>query len=756
MNTSNFLTCLGYFGVSTGTSAYLEGAYSPSSGTTGYLFNQLYPTGLHQSGSLIYGPVLPLINVGVQNVTSTLFTGSQALRVGYQHSGNFSVLMDIEYSGCNRGPNIGKYNVLLSTVDNPSGLVSGFSISINDSNRLSFKTLNRGYTLSKELTTHDMVYVSLTENQYVTMGIYSIKEGVFYSKNIALDNQNLNSNSIYFGGHLNNGGIYTGFSGRLNNIFLFSDDLNDIDVGTCSMCSLVTGYSRVSVTNSFSGYQITGLYYSGVQTTGFTGYSLITGQVRKADGSYIPVLINSGISGYLTTGEVATPLLGNVTIQTSGDSWSFFYDQAALNSFLTSSVEFDNSLTSGDVVEIYTYQYPNPKVGKLVSGTNWPIATGGDFIQLISNGLNETSGIDFQVNHNVIDGFYDTDVLSYDIATGPAIVTAYSGYWTDGKIQMVSGYYPPTSQYPESAGIVYLSGVNGVTVDNIYSPQFGYDLWLNGQKLISGVHYDVVTGRVVSTTTLEPILDFWGNPIEDEWGDYLYAYAVQTGFNVRLSGQSLPLLLVEPLYHPTGGLPTGIKSVEDSELTFLPIWSGFNRSLLQITGDVKSIGNITGFSEQIWVNGLRQVVQDDYVFHYPCDEIPKILTPPNTPYSIFNSQNGEPNKFDFPLFPNFTDLYLESEYDAGDNTLLNIGVYWNYSLANNAYDESLPTAEIWLDTNYYSMNLGRIHGGIWDGYDSFFGLPAYDSFHFSVKMRYASGNSYGPWSAPSNENILSY
>jgi hypothetical protein len=721
MNINAFLTCLGYFGVSTGSSAILEGVYSPSSGTTGYLFNQIYATGLHESGSLIYSPVIPLINVGRQLVTNTRLSGNQCLRAGYQHNGNFGVLMDIGYSGCQRGTSSGKHNVLFSTVENTSGLSSGFCITINDANRLNFKTQNKGYTLNNELSTRDMVYVSLTEKKYVSFGIFSLKTNEMFSSHVTLDEALLNTNSMYIGGQLNYSAPYTGYSGQLNNVFIFSDNISNSDVGICANCSLITGFSITNVTENLSGYQITGLYYSGYQTTGLTGFGLVTGLVKKSDDTYISVLISSGLSGYTYTGEVATPQLSNFAIQTSGDVYTFTYDQNELNSFTTSSVEFDFALSSGDIVEIYTHSVVRPNLNKLVNGFIWPEDTG--VIQIIGNGLNETSGIDYQILHNTLSGFDVTDILAYDALSGASVVTAFSGYWADSKVLMSGGsYYPPQAQYTELNGVMTLTGISGVTVSNPYYPNFGYDLFLNGQKLISGIHYDA------------------------------------TGMILNLSGQKLPLLSTYPLFHPTGGLPTGFSEVLDSELTFLPQISGFRQKLLTITGNVKNIGSITGFSEQVWVNGLRQTKGYDYLTHNTCDTVSSILYRPATTYNLYSSQNDAGNKWNFPLLPKVYQVDFSGRSFEDDG--LYLGVDWQY------YSHVYPVTGLFAQAmivgtanNYtgYATVSNSFH--VKTGVLFFDNIANYGisigEFSGYLRIRYGSGNSYGPWSLPSETKYIS-
>ena len=603
MNTDAFITCLTNLGISTGASASLEGVYSPTSGSTGYFYNQLYTTGAHFQNGVLYAPTLPLVNVYNTSVTGTnKFSGVNGYRVGYQHSGNFSVLLDISYSGCSRSP-MGKDHVLLSTVDKPSQLTSGFAVIINDVNRLQFKTLNKTYTLSTELSTRDFVYVALTEKQFVSLGIYNVGENTLYTKNISLDSANLATNSIYFGNFLTNDdtGNYTGFFGNLNQVILFNDDLSDSDIGTCALCSLVSGYQKSNNVFTYSGMKITGFQFSGIQSTQTTGTFLATGNVTRNDGSTVQLIYPSGMIGTITSGEVAIALTQQVNIQTSGDFYTLMFDTGTINQMTTKTFEFDLPLTNSDIVEIYNYQLPNKNIGNRIISNYWPKDTGT--IQLIGNGLNETNGTDYWVLHNAISGYNDNDILTYDILSTPSIVTSYSGYWQVSRIPSGTGYFPVAPQYLESttqfSGIVKITGLSGICTGNVFYPTFGYDLHMNGQKMISGLQYDVVTSGT-------------------------------SGFVVSLSGNNLPQLYAV----------SGSQNVDDNELTFIPQFSGFRRTQINVTTTTKTIGPVTGCSEQIWVNGIRQLLGNDYVKHGPCDILSAMFYPIGTTFNLYDSTDN--------------------------------------------------------------------------------------------------------------------
>jgi len=611
MNTGAFFTCLNLLGIETGNSVQLQGIYSPASGTSSYLFNQLYSTGYHIYNGNLFAGATPLINVYNNPVTNNYFSGNNGFRAGYQHNGNFSVLMDIQYSGCNRFSNQSSciQNVLLSTCDTSAGFGSGFAIVINDANRLTLKSQNINYTLSQELSVRDFVYVSLTENQYVNFGVYRPSDNFLYVENVSVPYGSLNTNAIYFGNFLSGSDSrFTGFFGNINTILLFSDDLSMGDVTTCATCNMVSGYTSVATNQTFSGFQLTGMAYSGVQYYVQTGSSYVTGYVTSHTGGQIPIVYPSGLMTFLTSGEVTSPLFNQVALQTSGQTIQFQFDPTILAGFSTYQVQFQLPLTSGDVLEISTYPQYNSNVALITTNNLYPSNTG--YIQIFANGLAETLNQDYIVNRNQMSGFNESDLLSYDVLPTNGYVTAYSGYWQNEKLLLSDeNYFPSEPQYYEPTGSlsgqVLITGLSGICVGNPFYPSFGYDIFMNGQKLVSGLQYAISLSGA--------------------------------GFVVSLSGDNLAPVDMTPLYPPAGGLPTGAYA-QGNELSFLPYWNNVQKQIIFINTTVATTGLI-GFSEQIWVNGIRQVRNNDYFRVSPCSTINETITFPALNFTIYNSEN---------------------------------------------------------------------------------------------------------------------
>ena len=712
MNIDAFLTCLGYYGVSTGASNALEGAYVLASGYSGVFYNQLYATGAHFVNGRLYGPTQPLINVYNNSINNNLLTGNNGVRVGYSHSGDFGVLMDIEYSGCTR-PVQQKGMILLTTASTPLGLNSGFLVGITESNTLYFETSGYKATLGKELSTRGFVYVGLSEKRYVTFGCFDLNDNVLYDRQLDLGSGRLDSNDIYLGHFLaaNSNTPYTGFSGRLYQSILFKETLTERDVGICSNCALVSGYNKITTNFPVLMAQITGWFYSGITGTSTTGYTNVTGQVVTHDATTIDVIFPSGITNQILIGQMLIPAFSGVTGLQARDTYAFMYDNAALNTFSTFSVYFNQPLSSGDSIEIYTYPQPNTKIGKRLIGIQWPDETG--VVQLIANGLNETLDVDYTVSRNEIIGETSDDVLSYDVLVANSIITAYSGYWTgDSKIAMSGGgFFPPAPQFTENGanytGVVKITGMNKVCTGNPFFPNFGYDLHVNGQKLISGMQYSITPSGT-------------------------------SGFVVSLSGYKLPPLIVWPIFD-TGGypLPTGIADVEDTELAFIPQYSGFQQARIDVVNVQNSFGYFTGFAEQVWVNGIRQLGELDYQKLQPCSLTTGAYNPPELPFIMYQSDIGNDAMWNLqppPEAKNLVNTYIGPTYQC-----------------KLTYSTSVPSS--YPTGNYIETWLAASpNGNIWENYiltgmlstsASSFDYNCPDTY-CKIKLKYRFGNYIGP------------
>ena len=580
MNINSFLQCLTLNGIVTGNA--IQGIYTFNSGDSNLIYNNLYPTGAMYYSGLVSAINTPLINVGTP-ITNSTFSGGNIFRIGHTRSGDFGLLLDVQYNAC-RKPNLIDYCLLSSNTLNNSG--KNFVLGINDANRIYLKTSgNYFYTLPQELTSHDLVYFSLNQHQYINLGIFNVQTNTFFNKNIDLGQQ-LNSDVVYIGGEFNNQ-TTTGFSGIMSNAVLFSQPV--FNMNNCVSCYFVTGYSINNNTATVQIPQITGFTYSGIQNS-ITYTGLNSGSISKVNGSNLNVEYVSSITSGITSGLLAVPLYGSTGISVSQPYYTFYKNTGIINSYNAVTINFTSPLLAGDVLEAYSYYYPIPNVGTQLLG--YDVSNVDGIMQIMSNGLAETINVDYQIVRNQVSGFYPGDILNYDILNSQSVVVYFSG----GFDNVFTGSMANT--------ILNVTGVSGVCYGNTNYPNFGYDVFLNGQKLISGYEYSVF-----NTGT--------------------------SGFYVSISGFEL---------WTVGG--TGINY---SEIGFIPQFNNFIYVLSGVTQTTPVFSGISGFSEQIWVNGIRQIEGVDYITVSPCSTQSGAFYLGNLPFNFYNNDNTW--NFQYPPVP---------------------------------------------------------------------------------------------------------
>ena len=557
MTINPFLQCLGLTGINTGVS--ILGLYSLNSGDATLAYNQIFPTGLHYVSGYPYNDALPLIFNGSGNNPSGNLSGRYFYQISDLFTSDFSTIIYLNYSGCNYS---GSNNQVLAATALGG---SGATLAITPSNRLFVKTPDYAYTIPKEIGVGDFAFFSVVGGRFVNFGLFSMADNTLYSNAYDEGSSKISLTDLTYGGALNYQSSFTGYSGKLNEIYLFSGALGSNYVGGCVACAFATGYSGVQSTYTYNATQITGSYWTGITTTGVISTTQVLTSYPKVTGGTGFVVFDSGISGTQTIGQALIPL--SQTIVQSGTytvPTVYFNTTAPMSGFLF-DYYFTQGLTSGDIVEIYTYPTFNTNMGHQLNNLLYPQVSG---VQIYGNGLAETSGVDFGVAfNNIMLGFDVQDLLQYD--TYPV---TYTGPYGSGYIQTgVTG-----------SNFVTITGVSGMSLF-----PFVYDIYLNGQKMASGLNYSV-SG---STLTVS------GNDFQD--------------------------------YNDPSGMLLEIK--------FIPEYSGFLRSFSTISGNQSYISGISGFSEQVWVNGARQWAGLDYLKVPRCRFCTGNFVNPNFPMVMYNT-----------------------------------------------------------------------------------------------------------------------
>ena len=589
MTINPFLQCLGATGINTGIS--VVGLYDFKSGDSNLIFNQLYSTGYHylsgdNSSSIIYGldgtplldadgniiydasfsqqnlfpynNALPMIFNGFSQQSFGSITGDSFYQVSDSFVSDFSAVIYLNYSGCNYTGN--NSQILAAT-----SLSSGAILGITPSNRLFVKTPDYAYTIPKEIGVGDFALFSVVRNRFVNFGLFSMADNTLYNKAFDEGSGIISLTDLTFGGALTYPTAFTGFSGKLNEVYLFSGALTNDSVGGCVACAFATGYTSGSGQFTYNSTQITGSYWTGISTTSLISTTQVLTSYPKVTGGTGYVYVDSGVSGSVTVGQALIPLSQNFVQTGYYPSVSLLFNTVQPMSGFLFDFYFPKGMLSGDIAEIYTYPTFNTNIGLPVNGLQYPVRSG---VQIYGNGLAETSGVDFYVAfNNLMVGFDSSDLLLYD--TYPV---TYTGPYSTGYIQTGT----------TGANFVQITGVSGLSLSGFQS-----DVYLNGQKMCSGINFSV-SGSVLTVS---------GNDFQD--------------FN-----------------DPSGAI---------LEIKFTPQYSGVLRSLTTITGGLSYVSGISGFSEQVWLNGIRQFAGLDY-FKYPrCRFCSGDFIDPHFSFNIYDS-----------------------------------------------------------------------------------------------------------------------
>ena len=573
MNASVFLECLMATGFTTGTQVL--GLYSFSSGDNNFVFNQVFPTSFNYYSGYPFASALPLVFEGAGVQTNGAFHTSQAYQIANAYNQDFGLLLLLNNSGC---LNTGNNNYLL--VSTTSGLQNGNSgiiLGLTPSNRL-YIEVTGGYSLTApaEVDVMDFAFLSVQQGQFVNFGSFSLKNNIFYRQTYDYGTSGITVQNLFIGGTLNYSSNLTGYSGVMSEAYLFNSNISDTSFLPCIDCIFATGYYYNTTTGVFNEMQITGSFWSGVSGISITGQNVVSGNYPKLGGSgtiYYDITL-SGLVGFYTglfSQSASIPYTGVTS------SIAFLYNTNEILSGLISNLYFGVSLSSGDIVEIYTYVSPQIVGQSLSYNGQFPSST--QLVQLYSNGLAETSGVDYNLLYNnYVRGFDAEDILLYDVISNAITMPYYTGYVLTG---IPGAYY------------TLITGISGINMN-----QFVYDIYLNGQKMASGVNY----------TYASPNLLVSGNDLAD------------------------------------------INDLSDTpELKLITQFPGLMRTFYEVTGGEQGIGLITGYTEEVWLNGLRQTKNIDYFLVNTCPSCTGFYYPPNFDFLLYSSLNDNIDLFNIPV-----------------------------------------------------------------------------------------------------------
>lgn len=525
-----------------------------SSSDVGYLFFNSQTGIVNQySGGKIYdtgnpalsysdGPAIPF------SIISGRFDGSSKYKVlGRVADADWTAF--IVFQNLDTGDNINSKVLFSSKTGDAS--ISGFAVGINGCNRVFCEhntplSGKRIYTLNQELDNKNVISVSKIDST-LSIGFHQFDDTL---NKISSDNKfslvdYSYSDKFYLGGLGVSGQGYKNFSGVIDSFMMFNVGLGFAERNTFAKSFYCSSYDTGGFTTSTETFlSVTGVELQTVIVgTGITGYVEYLAGTEVVEGGTINKYAYSGLTGYIYDTipvELTGLTTGNSEILTYNRP-SGIYDYGYISTFANSKIVLLNNFDSS-VKEVYSFSGRNSDDLNLIP--NYSINTlkyailptgSGETINFYANGLAQPyvqtlsplmSG-DFVVSGNSIDtdGFFDiSDFPIYDIIAGTSSITGI----TTGDV---------------SSGVKTLSLSY---VDN-------RDLYLNGNKLISGINYTSSGSSIVITTS----------------------------------------------------------DLIDGDLMLLP---KHNQNLVRYTGNTDNNfdTNIKLIDEQVWVNGLRQIKLLDY------------------------------------------------------------------------------------------------------------------------------------------------
>lgn len=526
-----------------------------SLGRTGYLtFNQQTGTTYQYSGGYIINSGSPLLSfseagrIPLSIVSGNFNGGSKYKMLGDSPTGDWTAF--IVFRQAETGDFVNS-KVLFGTKNSVSS-TSGYAVGINGCNRVFFEhpttsSGNRIYTLNEELDNKSVVSVAKIDN-FLSIGFHQFEDSLNKtSANAKFEMYDYKPSSrIFIGGLGASGQGYKNFSGYIDEFMLFNVGLEFPERNSFAKAFFCSGFvtgELVPVSTTYTA--VTGIEMRDiVVATGVSGFYPTGVSSETMDGGTVTIYALTGTVGSIYD-NIAVELTGVLTSQSfvyeerppSGlPSYPYIFEFA--NSKVVLIPNFDSSFK-----EVYSFSGKNTDDINLIPAfsntdltyTVFPTGT-GEIVNFYVNGLlmpnqsgfNSTMSGEFVHTGNLIDseGFYDLNDLSvYDIISGQFGLTGI----TTGDVS--SGSKTLTKSY---------------VLDR--------DLYLNGQKLVSGVDYSGVGSNVVISTS----------------------------------------------------------SLIDGDLSLIPKHLS-NLTRFTGIGDNNFDTSIPLYDEQIWVNGLRQIKEIDYI-----------------------------------------------------------------------------------------------------------------------------------------------
>ena len=460
----------------------------------------------------------------LQNYTgSGLFTGTTALKVLNNLSGdNLTLFYNFGNFSCNDTFSLvsnsfaGSYKVPSGKIEVLSYIKSVYDtqpfeiiLGLNDANKMTLDFSGRTNGVSEiyksinnaELAKQNISTLRLNSN-YIEYTYFDIVEDEIHNKSITLNNNYFQQPKKIYIGNFESGETrdhYTGYWGIIDDFSAYNQYIDESFCNDLSKLHIKTGETTGTITKSSIKINLIQSGYvnpTGIIGSGITGYALIPSEnvIDVACGENCVVYVQSGITGILTGEKIEYTIVNEESISSSTEQIIYnLYDENYACNFAKTSIVFTPKLDQEDFFDINYYKdFTNRVETPVYSQLNNNYITNDNFVGknklIFFNGVNIGSGnyiITGSSNNKFLINLYDKevqDLVTYSISdyTGSLRVNPiYNGVNPDFFAQLFTN---PIFQTP--------------------------NLFLNGQKLISGYNYfftrTQIIGRLIMRTGNTP------------------------------------------------------------------------------------------------------------------------------------------------------------------------------------------------------------------------------------------------------------
>lgn len=464
---------------------------------------QFYPV---SSGFFIdkkYSPAFFNTKYGEINFTgSGVFQGTNTLQIFQESlSSDNSLFLNFANLSCNK-------NFILNSnpISIPTGRIQALSYIKSKNNANPFRItlgLNDANKLTLEFSGKSEVYKIVNPSelsfqnicclkfgaQSLQIDYYDIIENEINSSKMFLTGSYFNQSKEFYIGNIASGdtnNLYTGFFGTIDDALLVNNyldnsksfDISKIFIKTGELVN-ITDLTGIKLDIINSGY----INPTGIIGTGITGYINIKTEEALISGNITGIYIESGISGFLTGEKIEFTTYNQSTVITTGQRIEKFdlYDEKYAGNFTKNYIVFNQKLDNEDIFEIQYYLDSQMKINYAdYSALSDTYLTEDNIFNkntsIYFNGLRLASGENYNsidVNKftvsNYITGFKDSADSIFYVSSSLTGNKTYTTYFDQSA---VFGNYYLAYTFTESS-----------------SQWDKLNVFLNGQKLISGLNY---------------------------------------------------------------------------------------------------------------------------------------------------------------------------------------------------------------------------------------------------------------------------